>query len=135
METPPPSAELDRQVATFAGDWLRLGEPGVGAALVADPILVLGADGTMPVPRAAFLAAVAGRAAAVAGAGAPPTELTGSTAVPLGDRMVLATISWSFGEGDRAAMLVSDFLLQRDGEAGLRCVAYLPRTSVLDHVD
>ena len=49
--------------------------------------------------------------------------------------MVLATISWSFGEGERAAMLVSDFLLQRDGDGGLRCVAYLPRTSVLDHVD
>jgi len=49
--------------------------------------------------------------------------------------MVLATISWSFGEGDGAPTLVSDFLLQREGDDGLRCVAYLPRTSVLDHVD
>src|SRR6478752_10804005 len=122
METPPPSAELDRQVATFAGDWLRLGEPGVGAALVADPILVLGADGTVPVPRAAFLAAVAGRAAAVAESGAASTTLTGTTVVPLGTRMVLATISWSFGEGDGAPTLVSDFLLQREGDDGLRCV-------------
>jgi hypothetical protein len=65
-----------------------------------------------------------------------PTTLTGTTVVPLGDRMVLlATISWSLGEGDGAPTLVSDFLLQRDGGDGVRCVAYLPRTTVLDHVD
>jgi hypothetical protein len=36
---------------------------------------------------------------------------------------------------DGAPTLVSDFLLQRDGGDGVRCVAYLPRTTVLDHVD
>ncbi len=135
MEQPAPQSELERRVTAFAGRWLQLGEPGVGDDLVADPILVLGADGTVPVPRAAFLAAVAGRAAAVAESGAASTTLTGTTVVPLGTRMVLATISWSFGEGDGAPTLVSDFLLQREGNDGLRCVAYLPRTSVLDHVD
>ena len=135
MDQPAPPTELDRRVTSFAGRWLRLGEPDVDDDLVADPILVLGADGTVPVPRAAFLAAVAGRAVAVGEAGAASTTLTGTTVVPLGDRMVLATISWSFGEGDGATTLVSDFLLQRDGDERLRCVAYLPRTSVLDHVD
>jgi hypothetical protein len=64
-----------------------------------------------------------------------PTTLTGTTVVPLGDRMVLATISWSLGEGDGVPTLVSDFLLQRHSGDGVRCVAYLPRTTVLDHVD
>ncbi len=133
MDTPA-SAELDRRVAAFAADWLRLGSPGVDVALVADPILVLGPDGTVPVPRSAFLAAVAGRAAAVGEAGAGSTSLADTTTVALGERMLLATISWSFGEGEGAALLVSDFLLERVADAGLRCVAYLPRTSVLDHV-
>jgi hypothetical protein len=135
MEPPAPTTDLDLRVTTFAGRWLQLGEAGVGDDLLADPILVLGADGTVPVPRATFLAAVAGRAAAVGEAAAASTTLTGTTAVPLGDRMVLATISWSFGEGDEAPTLVSDFLLQREGDDRLRCVAYLPRTSVLDHVE
>jgi hypothetical protein len=134
METPAPPTQLDRHVTTFAGRWLQLGEPGVGDDLVADPILVLGAEGTVPVPRAAFLAAVAGRTDAVGESAVASTTLTGATAIPLGDRMALATISWSFGEGDAAPTLVSDFLLQREGGDGLRCVAYLPRTTVLDHV-
>src|SRR6478735_2634366 len=118
MVSPARTTELDRRVTAFAVRWLQLGEPGVGDDLVADPILVLGADGTVPVPRAAFLAAVAGRAAAVGDAGTASTTLTGTTVVPLGDRMVLATISWSFGEGDGAPTLVSDFLLQREGDDG-----------------
>jgi len=131
--TTPSSAELEQRVASFADDWLRLGSPDVGALLVADPILVLGADGTVPVPRSAFLAAVAARAAAVGEAGAPSATLTDTTVIALGDRMVLATISWSFGAGEGAALLVSDFLHERVDD-GLRCVAYLPRTNVLDHV-
>jgi hypothetical protein len=133
MDTPTP-ADLERRVAAFADDWLRLGSPGVGALLVADPILVLGPDGTVPVPRSAFLSAVAARAAAVGDAGAGSTSLAETTTVALGDRMVLATISWSFGAGEGAALLVSDFLLERRDDDGLRCVAYLPRTTVLDHV-
>ncbi len=132
--TTPSSADLQRRVAAFADDWLRLGSPGVGELVVADPILVLGPDGTVPVPRSAFLAAVAGRAAAVDEAGAASTSLTDTAAIAIGDRMVLATISWSFGEGVGAALLVSDFLLERVDDDGLRCVAYLPRTTVLDHI-
>ena len=49
--------------------------------------------------------------------------------------MVLATISWSFSSGDTATTLVSDFLLQREGPHPPRCVAYLPRTNVLDHLE
>ena len=130
----PASAELERRVAAFAEDWLRLGSPGVGEALVADPILVLGPDGTVPVARGAFLSAVAGRAAVVDEASAPSATLTDTTIVALGERMLLATISWSFGEGEGAPLLVSDFLLERVDDDGLRCVAYLPRTNVLDHV-
>ncbi len=48
--------------------------------------------------------------------------------------MVLATITWSFGEREGAALLVSDFLLERRDDDGPRCVAYLPRTTVLDHI-
>jgi hypothetical protein len=43
-------------------------------------------------------------------------------------------MTWQFTYGDHDTELISDFLLQRDASAGLRCVAYLPRTNVLDHV-
>jgi len=39
-----------------------------------------------------------------------------------------------FGEGASAAALVADFLLERREGRPLRCVAYLPRTNVLDHL-
>jgi hypothetical protein len=52
----------------------------------------------------------------------------------LGDRLMLATMTWSFGQGRDAATLVSDFLLQREDEDRLRCFAYLPRTNILDHL-
>jgi hypothetical protein len=129
---PRPVSPLDSLVTGFAAAWLRIDEPAIGDMLVADPVLVLGPGGTAPVRRAAFLAAVAGRRDVVSGA-SNATALTGVTATPLGERMAVATISWSFG-GDDPAMLVSDFLLQREGLDGLRCVAYLPRTNVLDHV-
>jgi len=123
---------LEPLVAEFAQAWLRIADAAVGAERVADPILVLGAEGTSAVPREAFLAAVRGRAAAVA-ATATITSLTSSAVTPLGDRMALATLTWSFGDGPAAPRLVGDFLLQRE-EGGLRCVAYLPRTTVLDHL-
>jgi hypothetical protein len=124
---------LDDLVRAFADDWLRLSSPGVADALLADPVLVLGAAGTSPVPRAAFVAAVRSRSSATTDAGAT-TALLDSVAHPLGDRMVLATLSWSFQAGAGATTLVSDFLLQREGPDALRCVAYLPRTNVMDHV-
>jgi hypothetical protein len=49
--------------------------------------------------------------------------------------MVLATISWTFTCAATTTTLVSDFLLQREVHAPLRCVAYLPRTNVLDHLE
>ena len=52
----------------------------------------------------------------------------------LGERMVIATLRWEFRLGTTTAPLVSDVLLQREGTDGLRCVAYLPRTNVLDHL-
>lgn len=55
--------------------------------------------------------------------------------MPLGDRMVPATITWSFGQGSGAVTLVSDVLLHREEGDRLRCVAYLPRTNVLDHLE
>ena len=125
---------LQSLLDSFAGRWLELGDPQVAAEIVADPILILGPAGTTPVPRAAFLSAIAGRAATVTAAVDSTTTLTGLTAQPLGDRMVLATISWTFVTGDSTATLVSDFLLQREGSDGVRCVAYLPRTNVLDHL-
>ena len=126
---------LDALVAAFATDWLRLEDLQIALRVVADPILVLSADGTVPVPRPGFLAAITARSAAVDEAGESITTLSSATAQPLGDRMVLATISWIFTRGDSSITLVSDFLLQREGPHGLRCVAYLPRTNVLDHVD
>ena len=126
---------LDALVAAFATDWLRLEELQIALRVVADPILVLSADGAVPVPRQGFLAAITARSAAVDEAGESITTLSSATAQPLGDRMVLATISWIFTRGDSSITLVSDFLLQREGPHGLRCVAYLPRTNVLDHVD
>ena len=131
---PEPDAALEQLVNTFAADWLQIADPDVGARVVADPILVLGPDGTSPVPRVGFLAAVAGRQAAVDGA---PTTRTSSaverTVHVLGERMVLATISWRFEQAGDATMLVSDFLLERRPD-GLRCVAYLPRTNVMTHL-
>jgi hypothetical protein len=127
-------AALERCVRDFAAAWLRLGEPGVGDELVADPILVLGPGGTSAVPRAGFLAAVAGRQARVSAAATAVASLTGATVTPLGDRLVLATMTWTLGQGRDAATLVSDFLLLREGGGRLRCVAYLPRTNVLDHL-
>jgi len=115
MTIPPGIAGLEPRIHDFAAAWLRLGEPGVGEDLVADPILVLGPEGTSPVPRNAFLAAVAGRQARVSAATTAPTTLVAMTATPLGDRLVLATMTWSFGSGALAATLVSDFLLQREG--------------------
>ncbi len=127
--------DLDHLVDNFAAEWLRLPDPQLAARLVADPILILGADGTMPVPRTAFLAAIAARSAAVADAPGSTTTLAGTATQALGDRMVLATISWGFGRGASTATLVSDFLLERQPTGGLRCVAYLPRTNVLDHLE
>ncbi len=121
-------------VDTFAAEWLRLPEPLLAARIIADPLLVLGPDGTMPVPRPAFLAAITARAHTVDDSVNARTTLTGANAQALGDRMVLATISWTFSHGGGATTLVSDFLLERLPD-GLRCVAYLPRTSVLDHLD
>lgn len=125
---------LSDLVHAFAVSWDRLGDPQTSERLLADPILVLGPNGTTPVPRAAFVAAVSARAGAVSAAPASQTSLAGETAFPLGDRMVVATISWNFSLGATDVTLVSDFLLQREQPGALRCVAYLPRTNVLDHL-
>lgn len=125
---------LDDLITTFASEWIRLGDPLIGERLVADPILVLGADGTAPVPRAAFLAAVRARSAAVSTVPSAQTELTAAHANALGDRIVVATLSWAFHHGTSATTLVGDFLLQREDGDRLRCVAYLPRTNVMDHL-
>lgn len=125
---------LDDLIHTFASEWLRLTDPQIGERLVADPILVLGADGTTAVPRAVFLAAVTARSAAVSAVPAAGTELTAARADALGDRMVVATLSWAFSHGTSATTLVGDFLLQREEGDRLRCVAYLPRTNVMEHL-
>jgi hypothetical protein len=62
------------------------------------------------------------------------TSLTAKTVTPLGDRLVLATVTWSFRNGTDEVNLVSDFLLQREDDDRLRCFAYLPRTNVLDQL-
>ena len=131
----PEQIGLDALVDTFASEWLRLGESQLATQIVADPVLVLGPEGTAPVPRSAFLAAVTARSKAVKDSADSITTLAGASAHSLGDRMVLATISWSFSHGDTTTTLVSDFLLQREGPHPLRCVAYLPRTNVLDHLE
>jgi NADPH-dependent 2,4-dienoyl-CoA reductase/sulfur reductase-like enzyme len=128
------NTDLDILVRSFADDWLRLGEPSIGERIVTDPVLVLGPSGTTAVPRAVFLAGVAARAAAVDAARAVRTSLVATDARPLGDRLAVATITWAFETSGGAAVLVSDFLLERDREGGLRCAAYLPRTNVLDHL-
>jgi len=127
--------DLNHLVVTFAAEWLRLPDPELAARLVADPILILGPDGTMPVPRTAFLAAITARSAAVADAPGSTTTLVGTATQALGDRMVLATISWAFGRGGSTTTLVSDFLLERGPTGSVRCVAYLPRTNVLNHLE
>lgn len=136
MNTAPHDAGLEHRLRDFAAAWLQLGAPGVGDELVADPILVLDPQGMSAVPRDAFLAAVTARQASVSAATTAVTTLSGTTVTPLGDRLVLATMKWSFGQGtdEDAATLVSDFLLQREGDDRLRCVAYLPRTNILDHL-
>ena len=126
--------DLDALVHTFATEWLHLGDSQRDTQIVADPVLVLGAEGTTPVPRSAFLDAVTARSTAVEDTALWVTTLAGATAQPLGDRMVLATISWTFSSSDATTTLVSDFLLQREAHSSLRCVAYLPRTNVLDHL-
>ena len=105
-----PDAELEHRVRDFAATWMRIGTPGLGDALLSDPILVLGPQGTSAVPREAFLAAVAGRQA-TANAADTATTLTATTVTPLGDRLLLATMTWSFRNGTDEVTLVSDFLL------------------------
>ena len=131
MTTPGASEGLTTEVREFAEEWLNLGEPGAAERLVADPILVLGANGTVPIPRPVFVEHVAQRQVATSQS---RTVLGDIAARALGERMVVATIAWRFTQGDHSTELVSDFLLQREATPGLRCVAYLPRTSVLDHV-
>lgn len=132
----PEQIDLDALVDTFASEWLRLGESQLATQIVADPVLVLGPEGTAPVPRSAFLAAVTARSKAVKDSADSITTLAGASVHSLGDRMVLATISWNLSSGDATTTtLVSDFLLQREGPHPLRCVAYLPRTNVLDHLE
>ena len=133
MTTDPRPTEIEHRVRDFAVAWSRLGGPELGHALLADPILVLGPQGTAAVPRPAFLAAVAGRRATVNTVDTT-TTLTEVTVTPLGDRLVLATIAWCFTYGADETNLISDFLLQREPDDNLRCFAYLPRTNVLDHL-
>jgi hypothetical protein len=131
----PQSAPLDRLVEDFATRWLQLAPSDSATGLVADPVLVLGPAGTAAVPLATFLEAIASRAKAVADSPqATATVLSGCTAQALGERMVIATIRWTFHHGDRTNELVSDFLLERSDHGGLRCVAYLPRTNVTEHL-
>jgi hypothetical protein len=125
---------LEDLIQTFASQWERLGDPETSEQLLADPVLVLGREGTTPLPRPDFLDAVAARSQAVAAAPTASTTLAGFTAQALGERMVLATISWTYSHGTSTVTLVSDFLLQREKPDRLRCVAYLPRTNVLDHL-
>ena len=131
----PEQIDLDALVNTFASEWLRLGDSQLATQIVADPVLVLGPEGTAPVPRSAFLAAVTARSKAVKDSADSITTLAAASTHSLGDRMVLATINWSFSSGHTTTTLVSDFLLQRDGPHPLRCVAYLPRTNILDHLE
>ncbi len=131
---PGSNRSVDSLVDTFAARWLELSDPAVGDALVADPILVLGPSGTTSVPRAAFLGAIASRAKTVAALTDTTTSLAGATAISVGDRMVLATIRWTFHHDGTARDLVSDFLLERGEGGSLRCVAYLPRTNVMDNL-
>lgn len=130
----PEPTDLDALVYTFASAWLRLSDATLATQIVADPILVLGPEGTAPIPRSAFLAAVTARSEAVEDTADSITTLAGVTAHPLGERMVLATITWHFRHGVTTTTLVGDFLLQRELPHALRCVAYLPRTNVLDHL-
>lgn len=130
---PDPVRSVDSLVDTFAR-WLELTDPAVGDALVTDPILVLGPSGTTAVPREAFLGAIASRAQAVNDLTDTTTSLAGSTAVALGDQMVLATIRWTVDHGEATRDLISDFLLEREEGGALRCVAYLPRTNVMDNL-
>jgi len=126
--------DLDALVRAFADEWTRPNPSGLPRELLADPILVLGPEGTTTVPRDAFLAAVAARSHAVEDVPAAQTILTEVRVTGLGDRMVLATLSWSFGHAGGTAGLVSDFLFEFAEPGRLRCVAYLPRTNILDHL-
>ena len=78
---------LDTLVASFAADFLRLAEPGLADRLLADPLLVLGPQGTTPVPRGAFLAAVGARASRVGDATDAETTLVGAGGQALGEWM------------------------------------------------
>jgi hypothetical protein len=131
MTTPDGSEGLNTAVREFAEGWLAISEPGAAERLVADPILVLADNGTVPIARSVFVEHVAQRQVAATGS---QTVLGDLEAQALGERMVVATITWRFTHGGEDTKLVSDFLLQRDASAGLRCVAYLPRTNALDHL-
>ena len=110
VTTGPNATELEHRVRDFAARWLRIAAPGLGDALLSDPILVLGPQGTSAVSRGAFLAAVVGRQATTSAADTA-TTLTATTVTPLGDRLLLATMTWSFRNGTDEVTLVSDFLL------------------------
>ena len=75
---------LEDLIQTFASQWERLGDPETSEQLLADPVLVLGREGTTPLPRPDFLDAVAARSRAVAAAPTARTTLAGMTAQALG---------------------------------------------------
>lgn len=85
----------------------------------------------MTIPRATFIDHVAKRSDATAGS---QTTLEKVSPWALGEVMVGASITWRLAGATHAVSLVSDFLLQCQVAGQLRCVAYLPRTNLLDHI-
>ncbi|MCW3816121.1 hypothetical protein ONA91_16890 [Micromonospora sp. DR5-3] len=100
-------------------------DPAVGGCF-ADPFLLADESGARPVSRAAFLAALPGRAQLFADLGLGPATLTGVACDRLDDRYVLARTDWTASrvDGGRPVPLASSFLLYDDGEQ-FRVVLYL----------
>ncbi len=119
--------------ATLVADFLdrfSLGsdrlDPEVLAGCFADTFLAGDADGTRPVPRAAFLEALPRRREMFERAGIGPAALAGSSFDRLDDHYVLLRTTWAAPrtDGGGAVELSSSFLLYRDADAYV-AVAYL----------
>ncbi len=114
------------------------GDPDAIAAQFADMFLNADPNGTQPVPRSAFIAALPHRQSLFERIGLRGTRLIDLDARPLDDHYVLVTTRWAteLEDPDRfdgPLDLASTFILRRE-PGGLRIVFYLNHQDIIARI-
>lgn len=114
------------------------GDPDAIAAQFAEVFLNADPNGTQPVPRSAFIAALPHRQSLFDRAGLRGTRLLDLDATPLDDHHVLVATRWAtdLANPDRfdgPLELASTFILRREPD-GLKIVFYLNHQDILARV-